>query len=241
MSKRKSNQPGVGWASVNWSGYVVQGRKGTYNSITGNWVVPKVRPTKKPTYSSIWIGIDGFNNRHLIQTGTEQDSFNGSAHYYAWWEILPALEQRIPYPVYPGDRMSVSIKKVAEGKWKIKLSNRTRNWTFSRIRSYSGPQKSAEWIVEAPSINERIARLAKYQQTSFDHATVNGLNPKLMPRNGGVMIQYHVQVSTPSVPDKQRDGFSIAYGRKRPSVRTQAKQNLPGKPTLFFKKHTIPL
>ena len=49
----------------------------------------------EPTYSSAWIGVDGFNDNDLIQTGTEQDYYSGGAHYDAWWEILPAAETEI--------------------------------------------------------------------------------------------------------------------------------------------------
>ena len=44
-------------------------------------------------YSSSWIGIDGLANRDLIQTGTDSDYVDGSPHYDAWWEILPAAER----------------------------------------------------------------------------------------------------------------------------------------------------
>ncbi len=50
---------------------------------------------KGSTYSSSWIGIDGFNNSNLIQTGTEQDYTSGGAQYCAWWEIFLAAETQI--------------------------------------------------------------------------------------------------------------------------------------------------
>ena len=92
----------AGWASSNWSGYAATGT--TYSSVTAKWIVPAVTASRKATYSSDWVGIDGFNNSDLIQTGTESDYYNGSAHYAAWWEILPASETVIPsITVKPGD------------------------------------------------------------------------------------------------------------------------------------------
>ena len=99
----------AGWVANNWSGYA---KTGTYTSVTAEWVVPSVARSPKPTFSSQWVGIDGFDNGDLIQTGTEADYYNGSAHYAAWWEILPAAATVIPsITVRPGDQMSASITK----------------------------------------------------------------------------------------------------------------------------------
>ena len=63
---------------------------------------PSPLPRHRPT-SSAWIGVDGFNNSNLIQTGTEEDYYSGAAHYNAWWEILPASETALA-EVGPGRR-----------------------------------------------------------------------------------------------------------------------------------------
>lgn len=207
-----------GWASSNWSGYAVD--TSTYSAITGQWVVPAVSRTKGPTYSSSWIGIDGFNNSNLIQTGTEQDYSSGSAQYYAWWEILPAAETEIPDPVSAGDHMSASIVNDGNGDWTITLKDTTQGWTFSTVQAYSGPGTSAEWIEEAPTIGGHVATLAHYGQTTFNPGTVNGGNPSLVVSDGGVMIQRRTQVSTPSLPDSDTDGFNVAYGSTAPSAPT---------------------
>lgn len=209
-----STTTSFGWASSNWSGYAITGA--TYTSITGQWVVPSVAPSRKPTYSSNWVGIDGFNNGDLIQTGTEQDSSAGQTQYSAWWEILPAPETVIPDPVSPGDLMQASINEQAPGQWVISLTDTTKNWTATETESYSGPATSAEWIEEAPTVGGRVATLANFGLTAFDPGTVNGANPGLVPSDGGVMIQKRVQVSTPSLPDSDTDGFAVQYGSTIP-------------------------
>ena len=77
------------WAASNWSGYA---ETGTYTGVTGTWTIPTVAVSTSATYSSAWVGVDGFNDSNLIQTGTEEDYYSGAAHYNAWWEILPASE-----------------------------------------------------------------------------------------------------------------------------------------------------
>lgn len=206
----------LGWASSNWSGYAITG--GPFTAITGKWAVPSVLPSRKGTYSSNWIGIDGFNNSSLIQTGTESDYYQGSAHYDAWWEILPASETVIPsIAVHPGDVFTASITE-SGGQWVISITDSTTGQGFSIKQSYSGPLTSAEWIEEAPTVGGRIAPLAHYSTTNFDPGTANGVNPGLVPADGGTMVQNGATVSTPSNPDRDTDGFAIAYGSVQPAA-----------------------
>lgn len=208
-----------GWSSSNWSGYAITGSG--FNSITGDWTVPTVQRSTKSTYSSSWIGIDGFNNNNLIQTGTEQDYYNGSAHYDAWWEILPASETVISsLTVRPGDHIHADIENKGSGQWTITLQNVTTGKSFTTTQTYNGPQTSAEWIQEAPTVGGRVATLANYGKVTFDPGTVNGQNPHLTSSDGGTMVQNNTQVSTPSVPDADTDGFNAAYGSTAPAAPT---------------------
>jgi hypothetical protein len=211
--------PGVhalGWSSSNWSGYAVTGSG--FTSAAGSWIVPTVTATKKASYSSSWVGIDGFNNSSLIQTGTEQDWFQGKAHYLAWWEILPAAETPIStITVHAGDHMTASVTSNGGGRWTISIADTSAGQSFSTVQTYSGPGASAEWIQEAPTVGGRIATLAHYGQTTFDPGTVNGKSPNLAASDGGTMVQRGVTVSTPSNPDGDSDGFAAAYGSSQPS------------------------
>jgi hypothetical protein len=180
------------WAASNWSGYA---ETGTYTGVNSTWTVPAVSASTSATYSSAWIGVDGFNNSNLIQTGTEEDYYNGAAHYNAWWEILPAAETAISpsaYPVTPGDRMSASIYETSattggggffhrhnsQHVWVITISDTTRGWKFTTNQGYNGAGTSAEWVVEAPEVGGKIATLAHYTITpptntgDFDNAGV---------------------------------------------------------------------
>ena len=207
----------LGWQSSNWSGYAVTGSG--FTSVTGAWKVQSVSATKKASYSSQWVGIDGFNNGSLIQTGTESDWVRGSARYDAWWEILPAAETVIPsLPVRPGDGMSASVRSNGNGTWTITISDTTTGGSFTTVQSYSGPQTSAEWVEEAPTVGGRIAQLAHYASPqTFDPGTVNGANPKLTAADGGEMIQGGAVVSIASDPDSDTDGFNMARSSTQPS------------------------
>ena len=238
------------WAASNWSGYA---ETGTFTSVSGSWTVPTVtagatsgrgfrffRHSTNAWYSAAWLGIDGFNDSSLIQTGTEHDFYNGSAHYSAWWEILPAAETVIPKPVAAGDVMSATITETAtmvnsKHMWTITLADTTENWSFTTSQAYSGAGSSAEWIVEAPSVNGQIATLAHYAfpggaATAGDFngakvaSTIGGALSGaglVYANDAGVMIQNNAQVSTPGPQDQPAEtAFNALYGATAPPAPT---------------------
>jgi len=190
----------------------------TYFSISGSWVVPRVTATEGTQYSSVWIGIDGYGNSDLIQTGTEQTATSaGESSDSAWWEILPAAETPISdMTVNPGDHMTASIVDDGFGQWTMSIANVTTGQTFLTTQAYTGPAQSAEWILEAPEVNTRIASMAHYSETTVQGISLNGQNPDLVPGDRGVMIQNGIQVSTPSNPNLTLNGFNVAYGAAAP-------------------------
>jgi len=81
------------WASLNWGGYVVYSPTYVVTDVKGSWVVPRivgsfgascVDTQKTWDSNAIWIGIDGFQNGYVEQTGTSSDCFYGHSSYYAW-------------------------------------------------------------------------------------------------------------------------------------------------------------
>jgi hypothetical protein len=202
------NPGGLGWYSSDWAGYAVAG--GPYSSVGAQWTVPAVSASYRGSFSALWVGIDGFTSSALIQAGTEADYFNGVAHYSAWWEILPAPAATIrTLSVRPGDRMSVTITRVSSGRWRIVVKD-ARSGSYATTRAYSGSASSAEWIEETPIVGGRTTLLAAHSTVVFDHASLDGASPNLVPQDAGAMIRRGVLVDTPSTPDADGDGFALA-------------------------------
>jgi hypothetical protein len=196
----------AGWQSSNWAGYIVG--NGPYTKISGQWTVPAVSASRTG-FSAVWLGIDGVTNNHLIQVGTEQDSYAGQTVYSAWWEILPAAAVPIhSLHIHPGDRITATIAKSTGSTWKITISD-AGHGSYTTTRTYGGHGTSAEWIVEAPVVDFRQAPLAEHGPVTFDHLTVNGKNPGLTSSESGVLVQFHRRVAVPTGPDAQRDGFTV--------------------------------
>jgi len=179
-SQRASGTRNAAWTATNWSGY---GENLDVTGATGTWTIPAVSATSSPTYSSMWVGTDGFSNGKLIQAGSEQDYYSGATHYDCWWEILPAAETQLStttYPCAPGNTMVVDIYETAgsvtsggkiKNVWVITMANLTKGWLYSTTQGYlggvptgtdKGAAKSAEWIIEAPQVNGSTATLSHY-------------------------------------------------------------------------------
>src|SRR6185369_1208757 len=46
--------------STNWAGYAVAGSR--YTSVSASWTQPAVSCTSTNTWSSFWVGLDGYNS-----------------------------------------------------------------------------------------------------------------------------------------------------------------------------------
>jgi hypothetical protein len=63
-----------------------------------------------------------------------------------------------------------------------------------------------------------VATLAVDSPAIFDHGTVNGASPGLISSESGAMFKGRRQISTPSAPDMDADGFAVAYGSSAPAA-----------------------
>ena len=163
-------------ASSNWSGYAVTGAKNSVSYVAGSWVVPTAN-TKTNGYSSVWVGIDGFSSSTVEQIGTDADVVNGSATYYAWYEMYPSPSMTIAMTVRPGDSITGSVTYAGNNGFTLTIKDVTESETFTKTLTAAGAARSsAEWIVEAPSSNYGVLPLANFGTVTFTNAdaTING-------------------------------------------------------------------
>ena len=174
--------------STNWSGYgaatnLSSPASGSVTAVSGSWVVPTVTGSGRGTnYSAAWVGIDGLSDSTVEQIGTEQDVSNGTAQYYAWWEMYSSgngqPEQEITgLTIKPGDSISASVKYTGSGNFVLSISDSTKKESFtttqntSSVQSPTASQSSAEWIVEAPSVGGGQSSLADFGTITFTNAS----------------------------------------------------------------------
>ena len=189
--------------STNWSGYSVTSGKNTVTSVSGTWKVPTVTASANPqTYSSVWVGIDGFSSSTVEQIGTEQDVINGTKVYDVWWEMYPTNYEQVittqttstgatikgsSFAISPGDTISASVVYVGTNArglqlFKLTIADTTKGEFFTTTQAQSSRQNSrvsrssAEWILEAPTVGGGQSAVANFSPATFTSAsaTING-------------------------------------------------------------------
>lgn len=153
--------------SYNWSGYAVTGPSGSVTDVKGSWKVPAITSTSIDTYSSFWVGIDGYDSNTVEQIGTDSDFLSGSPTYYAWFEFYPKSAYIInTVHIEPGDIISAEVK-YSEGRFVVSITNENTSQSFATSSKVpSAKRSSAEWIAEAPS-SGRILPLADFGTAYF--------------------------------------------------------------------------
>ena len=233
-------------ASSNWSGYAQSAKtKGLFTAVTDTWKVPTVSTTPSGSqYASDWVGIGGYSDRTLVQAGTDSDNINGTAQYDAWTEILPAPSVNLPMTISPGDSITTVVRETSPGIWLMQVTDNTTSVTKSQTVSYASSGKSVEAIHEATSICSArctVATLATTTNVTFDPGSyTSNLQPSYQPllvpaiqkkkvTKKRVTTQYakldelvmvsktDATIATPSSPDSDNDGFTVADGAVPPA------------------------
>ncbi len=209
-----------------WSGYMVasdvridvQNRSSVVSSVSGSWVVPGVNHSENMTFSGVWVGIGGYGEDTLIQTGTEQEYVNGKAVYYAWYELLPDYLVRINnIHVQPGDTMTASISLVNEktNTWAITIRDVTRGEQFKKTFVYNSSRLSAEWVVERPKVNGTVSTLADFGNVTFTEckATLDSVTGAIGNFSYAQLLMQDEDTPLVSVSslDGDESGFTVSY------------------------------
>ena len=217
--------------SGNWSGYGVLGNS---LSAQGTWTVPAVSYAQYPgspsiEKSSTWIGIGALSDittansdNTLIQLGAEQDvDSSGVASYSVWYEMLPAFQVNLPsqYTVSAGDVITAYLLCTAnctpnaQQTWSLRMSNSTKNWSWSDTFTYASSLASAEWIQEATSLCSPcvIQALPDYGSAGFSGVYLNAGLPNLSSSNEISLIDGAGGYSTPCAAANPIVGFGNQF------------------------------
>src|SRR4051794_27101151 len=161
--------------SSNWAGYAVTKSGTRFRHVGGTWVQPAVDcAAGSATYSSVWVGLGGYaqTSRALEQIGTEADcSAPGQATYSAWYEVVPDISHSARITIRPGDELHASAA-VAGHTVTLSIKNLTRGTAFTKVlRAAAVDTRSAEWIVEAPSLCTNAGDCATTPLAAFTTTT----------------------------------------------------------------------
>jgi hypothetical protein len=195
--------------STNWAGWVDY--NSTFSSVSTTFTQPALDCSSgDTTYSSFWVGLDGYNSNSVEQTGTEADCSGGSPSYSAWYEMYPAYPVTYSDTVSPGDVLTSSVS-YSNGQYLLTLSDSTQGWTESTTQAGSYSNASAEVIAEAP-YSGGVLPLADFGTVNFSNSTADG-----SPLSAYTTDQLDMQSSsgtleaTTSSLDSSGEAFSVAW------------------------------
>jgi Peptidase A4 family len=159
--------------SSNWSGYsAINGR---YTSVSASWTQPTANCTSATTYSSFWVGLDGYGSNTVEQTGTSADCNGGSPRYYAWYEMYPKFPVNLSLTINPGDSISASVTTDGGGRFTLTITNNSNGQSSTTTQRLPRAKlASAEAIAEAPSGSGGVLPLTNFGTVNFTSTTVNG-------------------------------------------------------------------
>lgn len=166
-----------------WGGYATETslaspQDGAFTDVRGSWTVPAVTCGSSDTASAVWIGLDGYADSMVEQTGTEQDCVDGTPQYSAWYEMYPKQLKSISLPIHPGDVMTSEVRYIGNSDFQLTLTdlNDGPNGMFTTIQKLQKAKlESAEWVVEPPTTGH-VATLSNFGSVTFSQCSlvVNG-------------------------------------------------------------------
>jgi hypothetical protein len=177
---------GAASTSSNWSGAAVLDSNNpfTIEAIQGEYTIPIAQQafsTCDGKWDSvvIWVGMDGWNSKDVLQAGVENDAYcSGStkeAYYSAWIEWFPNSWTRVSSPaISPGDLLFVEVWNTSSTLGYAYFADRTTNVAAEyKITAPSGTTLTGnvvEWIDERPAFSGTLANLANYIFTAWGGA-----------------------------------------------------------------------
>src|SRR6266702_1762309 len=105
----------------NWAGYAVT--RGKFKRIRASFYVPIMNCSIAPnTFSSHWVGLDGFNSNTVEQDGVEADCNGSTEQVFAWREVFPRPEQPFNMRIRPGDSITATTT-FTRGRYKMTVKD----------------------------------------------------------------------------------------------------------------------
>ena len=218
--------------SSNWAGYADVVAKGSVSAAYGSWVVPSLScPKHGTTYVALWVGIDGYSDSTVEQTGVLGECNSGVASYSTWYEFYPSSMVTTSVAASPGNVVSASVTySSTSGEFTVTITNVNSGVSAGSTQAVSGAgRSSAEWILERPALCNiftcRLSTLANFgsgyfgvQYTSVigtNYATIGGNNAPISSFNHFAITMIASStgpvLAQPSTLSPDGTSFGVAY------------------------------
>jgi hypothetical protein len=151
----------------NWAGYAASG--GPFTTITGSWVEAAATCTARHELYAPWLGLDGYGDQTVEQTGVATSCSTGKPVDSGWYEMYPAAPVYYSNPVSTGDTISATVTYKGGTSYSLVLKDVTKGWTHTVSKSLRASNASAEAVLEAPGGFPTLPN-----GVTFSNVTVNG-------------------------------------------------------------------
>ncbi|HXQ61290.1 MAG TPA: G1 family glutamic endopeptidase [Acidimicrobiales bacterium] len=190
---RPTLSPEVGAMSLsNWAGYIAAGTTGEFTTASADWVVASVTCLSNQDLYAPWVGIDGYGDATVEQTGVETTCASGSPVSEAWYELYPKSPVFISEPVSTGDAFSASVSySTARKKFTVTITDVTKGWTKTVTKAHkSAKRMSAEAVIEAPGSVKDYPSITgvNFTDVLFNGADLSTFSP--VPSDSGNPVVY---------------------------------------------------
>ncbi len=143
--------PGFGdFLLTNWAGYIAPGSSGQFTTVTASWVEPPVTCLNDNDLYAPWVGIDGFGNETVEQTGVQTACSTGSPVYSAWYEMYPKPPKYYTNPISANDAFTATVT-YSGSSFTLTIKDKTKGWSETTTKKDSSAEDaSGEAVIEAP-------------------------------------------------------------------------------------------
>ena len=167
----------------NWAGYVANG--GTYTKVTGTWKEPVANCTAKHDLYAPWLGLDGYGDQTVEQTGVQTSCSSGKPVDSGWYEMYPAPPRYYSNPVSTGDTIKATVVFSGGSSYSLTLQDVTKGWSHTVHKNLSAHNASAEAIIEAPGGFPGLPNGVTFSNVTVDGKTLSSFAPTRLTATGG--------------------------------------------------------
>lgn len=224
--------------SSNWAGYAVVSSNDSVHNASMSMIIPTT-DTSGNSYAAFWVGIDGYNDQTVEQTGILAEpsghGHNSQTIYCVWYEFYPSAPVYASFTASAGDYVYANVTYDGGSSFSTFISVTTSSGnlvgTFSGHVSVKGARDdSAEWITEAPASSTGILPLANFGTVDYGHdytgikltnyATIGGHFATMgsFSLTGIIMVNQQGQSeATPSAISSDGTSFTVTYDQSSTS------------------------
>jgi hypothetical protein len=166
----------------NWAGYAATGQ--SFTTITSTWVEPSVTCTADHDLYAPWVGLDGYGDQTVEQTGVQTSCSTGSPVVSGWYEMYPANPVYYSNAASIGDTFQATVTYEGGTSYKLTLADETKGWSHTVTKSLSADNASAEAIIEAPGGFPSIPGGVTFSDVTVDGSLLNTFHPTKLTSAG---------------------------------------------------------